>query len=86
MYAASVFLTDQWYLGDTPRLQRYAQLHEMLVVMANHGHSEGTLTSCGRSKIWLPDGTVGSTAEDTAPCLLIAKRAASDWSLRRIDL
>lgn len=86
VYAASVFLTEPWYLGDTPRLQRYAQLHEMLVIMANHGHSEGTLTSCGRSTIWLPDGTVGLKADDTASCLLIANRAARDWSLRRIDL
>ncbi|MFO0979648.1 MAG: carbon-nitrogen hydrolase family protein [Planctomycetaceae bacterium] len=86
VYAASVFLTEQWYAGDTPRLQSYAQQHEMLVVMANHGNSKGTLPSCGRSTLWLPNGHIGLTAEDTAPCLLIAQQTATDCSCTRIAL
>lgn len=86
IYAASVFLNDVWFVGDTPRLERYARKHQMLVVMANHGKSKGTLESFGHSTIWRPDGSVCLQSPDTASCLLIAEQANGNWSGRTVVL
>ncbi len=51
IYAAGVFLNEDWYSTDVPRLSDYASRYEMLVVMANHGASVGTHQSVGKSRI-----------------------------------
>lgn len=86
IYAASVFLNDVWFSGDTPRLERYARKHQMLVVMANHGKSAGTLESFDHSTIWLPGGSVCLQSPDTASCLLIAEQNAEKWIGRTVVL
>jgi predicted amidohydrolase len=86
IYAASVFLNDVWFVGDTPRLGHYARKHQMLVVMANHGKSEGTLESFGHSTIWRPGGSVCLQSPDTASCLLIAEQTNGKWIGRTVAL
>lgn len=78
-YAGMVFLNEEWYRSDSPRFQRYAAEHQMLVLMANHGSSRGTLSSVGHSAIWSPDGTCLACARGTEAALVIAERVDSAW-------
>jgi len=79
IYASGVFLTEEWYTGDVPRLHEYAARHCMLVVMANHGASVGTRQSVGRSRIWGPDGEVLAEAAGTRSSLLVTKMVGGGW-------
>jgi predicted amidohydrolase len=86
VYATGVFLTPEWYQTDTPRLAAHAARHRMLVVMANHGASRGSLESVGKSAIWGPDGELLVRATGTASALLVASRTESGWRAERIGL
>ena len=79
IYAASVFLTVEWYTSDSPRFPRYAREHQMLAVMANQGASHGTLQSVGKSAIWLPGGELLAEAKGTETALVIATREQDSW-------
>ena len=79
IYAAGVFLNDEWYATDSPRLSGHAAQFRMLVVMANHADSVGTRRSVGRSAIWAPGGSMLAQAEGTARCLVIATSSAEGW-------
>jgi predicted amidohydrolase len=79
VYAAGVFLTEEWYATDAPRLAGYAARHGMLVVMANHADSVGSLTSVGKSAVWGPQGEVLAQAGGTEKALLIATSENAVW-------
>jgi len=71
VYAAGVFLNEEWYSTDAPRLAAYAERLNMAVVMANHGESNGTLRSVGRSTIWAAGGETLAQATGAERCLLM---------------
>lgn len=87
VYSGMVFLNDEWYRGDSPRFQRYAVEHQMLVLMVNHGPSKGTLASVGRSAIWGPDGTCLTCAHGAEAALLMAEQVGSVWrgEVKKLD-
>lgn len=79
VYASSVFLNESWYATDSPRLAKYASEFGMLVLMANHSASVGTLASVGKSAAWAPDGSLLATAKDTDSSLVVATRSNGSW-------
>lgn len=79
IYAAGVFLNEEWYETDTARYPRYAAQFDMLAVMANHGASVGTLTSVGKSAIWAPGGTLLVQATGTESALVMATLERGLW-------
>lgn len=79
VYAAGVFLTEEWYATDTPRYPRYARELRLLCVMANQGETDGRLRSVGRSAIWAPGGEVLTRATATEPTLLVARMEGDGW-------
>ena len=79
VYAASVFLTAEWYAADASRLAAYAARYRMLTVMANHAASQGMYTSVGKSAVWGPEGALLAEARDTENALLIASRTDGVW-------
>lgn len=79
VYAAGVFLDAAWYPTDMPRLASYAARCGMLVVMANHGASVGTLTSVGKSAVWAPDGVLLAQAPGTNASLVVATSSDGTW-------
>jgi predicted amidohydrolase len=86
VYAAGVFLTDEWYETDAPRLQKFAQDFQMLTVMANQGASTGTYTSVGKSAIWEPGGTLLVRSNGVESVLLTAARTGGGWRGEIIDM
>lgn len=86
VYACSVFLNEEWYASDIPRFAMYAARHRMLVVMANHAHSIGTLTSVGRSAIWSPEGKLLAQVQGSEPALVLARRHNDHWQADIIAL
>jgi predicted amidohydrolase len=79
VYAASVFLNAEWYATDCPRFARYAVDFGMLVLMANHAASIGTLASVGNSAAWAPDGSLIACATGTDSALVVVTRTARTW-------
>lgn len=86
IYAAGVFLDDEWYATDAGRFPAYAARLGMLVVMANHGASVGTLTSVGKSAIWKPDGGLLVSAAGVEPVLLLASPGDGGWRGRSVPV
>jgi len=86
IYAAGVFLNQEWYETDVPRLSAYAARYRMLTVMANHAASVGTYTSVGRSAVWAPGGALLAQAEDANSALLIAIGNHSEWRAEVVGL
>jgi predicted amidohydrolase len=86
VYAAGVFLTDEWYVTDAPRLQKFAQDFRMLTVMANQGASAGTYTSVGKSAIWEPGGTLLVQAAAVESVLVTAAKSSGGWLGELIDI
>lgn len=78
-YAASVFLNAEWFATDAPRFPRYAAQHKWLVLMANHGASEGTFVSVGNSAVWGPDGCCLACAQGTDQALVLAEYSDAGW-------
>lgn len=78
-YAASVFLNAEWFATDAPRFPRYAAQHKWLVLMANHGASEGTFVSVGNSAVWGPDGCCLACAQGTDQALVFAEYSDAGW-------
>jgi predicted amidohydrolase len=79
VYAAGVFLNEEWYDTDSPRLADYAARFVMLVVMANHGASVGTYSSVGKSAVWMPGGALLVQAGGEESCLVIASGGPGAW-------
>lgn len=79
VYAAGVFLTAEWYRTDVPRLTAYAEVHRMLIVMANQAASVGSRASVGKSAIWSPEGRLLVRAAGTENVLLIAAHTDGVW-------
>lgn len=87
VYAASVFLTAEWYVSDSPRLASYAAKHRLLTLMANHADSTGTLQSVGNSAIWSPDGTLLAQANGRRDSLLIASQQDDgSWQAETLEI
>jgi predicted amidohydrolase len=87
IYAASVFLTAEWYESDSPRLANYAAKHHMLTLMANHADSTGSLQSVGNSAIWSPAGTLLAKANRCHDSLLIAsQREDGSWQAETLEI
>lgn len=76
IYAASVFLTREWYQTDVSRLAAYAAQYRMLTVMTNHAAS---LESAGKSAVWTPEGDVLVQAVGTEETLLMASTVDGVW-------
>jgi predicted amidohydrolase len=79
VYAASVFLTSEWYESDMPRLAAHAARYQMLTVMANHAGSQGTYESVGKSAVWRSDGALLLQSRNTESALLIARKTNGIW-------
>lgn len=79
IYAAGVFLTEEWYVTDVPRLQSYAAAYGMLTLMANHGSSTGTHESVGRSAAWAPGGELLVQAGGVERVLVTATLEETGW-------
>lgn len=86
IYAASVFLTAEWYATDAPRLHGYARTHQLLVLLANQADSLGTYRSVGKSAIIAPDGAVLAEAIGTERCLVLATATPTSWYGTRVGL
>jgi predicted amidohydrolase len=86
VYAAGVFLNDEWYATDVPRLVDHARRFGMLVLMANHADSIGSYVSVGKSTAWAPGGDLLAQAEGTESALLIVTRSAAGWQSELIEL
>ncbi len=86
IYAAGVFLTDEWYITDTPRLQKYAADLSMLTLMANQGASTGTYQSVGKSAVWAPGGRLLAQAEGVENALIIATKGTTRWEADRCGI
>lgn len=80
IYATSVFLNEEWYQEDAPRLAGYARRFGMLTLMANHGASTGRFASVGRSAIWSPDGALLAQASGIESVLIVAGTVDGVWS------
>lgn len=72
LYFCSVLITEKGYAMDTAKLQRYAQQHEMTVVMANYSGLSGGMVGVGRSAIWDKEGALLVTAPEDKDCIVIA--------------
>jgi len=79
VYAAGVFLNDEWYATDVPRLMDYAARFRMLTLMANHADSVGTHVSVGKSAAWGPGGALLAQAKGVERALVIATSTNSGW-------
>lgn len=79
IYAAGVFLNEEWYATDAPRLASYAARYRMLIVMANHAASVGTYTSVGKSAVWSPNGDLLAQTEGVESALVIAASNNTAW-------
>jgi len=79
VYAAGVFLTEEWYATDCPRLAGYAASERLLVMMANQADSTGSYRSVGRSAVWSPDGKLLAQASGTQRALVIARKTGGFW-------
>jgi predicted amidohydrolase len=86
IYAAGVFLTDEWYLTDAPRLQKFAADFGMLTVMANQAASIGTHRSVGRSAVWNPSGSLLAEAEGTEEALVVATDVNGVWNAHTLGI
>lgn len=85
-YAAGVFLTNEWYVTDAPRLRKFAQDFQMLAVMANQGASIGSYSSVGKSAVWKPGGKLLVEAKGVEKVLLTAAKASGAWHGEIIDI
>ena len=79
IYAAGVFLTDEWYVNDVPRLQKYAKEFGLMTLMANQGASKGSYESVGRSAVWAPGGQLLVQADGSDTVLVTAALTRSGW-------
>jgi predicted amidohydrolase len=79
VYAAGVFMTDEWYMTDAPRLQKFAEEFGLLTVMANQGASIGTYVSVGKSAIWEPGGRLLVQTAGVEKVLVIATQVDEVW-------
>jgi predicted amidohydrolase len=79
VYAASVLITDNGYKADTDLLKRYAENHQMAVIMANHGGITGGWKSAGRSAIWDAVGSLIVAAPGDGECIVMAERKNANW-------
>jgi len=86
IYAAGVFLTDEWYLTDAPRLQKFAQDFGMLTLMANQAASIGTHRSAGRSAVWNPSGSLLAQTEGTEEALVVATDVNGVWNAHTLGI
>lgn len=86
VYAAGVFLNEEWYATDCPRLAGYAYRFGLLVVMANHADSVGTYRSVGKSAIWSPSGELLAEAEGTTRSLVVASLVDGEWKGELVEV
>lgn len=86
MYAAGVLISAPAYAAESELLRSYAQQHQMMVLMANHGAETGGWDSAGRSAIWAPGAAWSVAAPATGNLLVIAAREAGYWRGRVVDV
>lgn len=80
LYAAGALITEKGYGPESALLQRYAQEHDMAVLLANHSGPSGGYVSVGRSAFWAPGGQCVAAAPGDGPCLVWAGRGDSGWA------
>ena len=79
VYAASCFFTPRGYQADCRRLQGYAALHGVVVVMANYTGASGGFQSAGGSAIWDDTGGLAARAPPVGEWLVVAARENGRW-------
>ena len=84
VYAAGVFWGPSGYADDAALMQRYASVHRLLVVVANHGGPSGGMPSAGRSAIWAPGGELLACAHEHGQGLVIASPNNGGWCVESI--
>ena len=80
MYATSALVTDNGYRNDSGLLAGYADKHDMVVLMANHGGMTGGWEPAGRSAIWAEGGELVVAAPGTGDCLVVARSEPRGWT------
>lgn len=80
LYLASVLVSEAGYPADSANLHRYAIIHNLGVLMSNHGGSSGGYVSAGKSAFWAPGGRLVVAAPSTGSLLVIASHRAGEWS------
>jgi predicted amidohydrolase len=73
IYCASVLFSATGYAEDTAKLQRYADSHSVMVVMANFYGPSGGWNVVGQSAIWDSHGVRVAVAPADRRCLVIAQ-------------
>lgn len=80
VYATSALVTDNGYRNDSGLLAGYADKHDMVVLMANHGGMTGGWEPAGRSAIWAEGGELVVAAPGTGDCLVVARSEPRGWT------
>jgi predicted amidohydrolase len=80
IYAAGSLISDEGYATDAAHLQRHAQEHSMLALLANYGAPTGGYTSAGQSAAWSETGELLASAPSSGEALVIAQRARGRWT------
>lgn len=79
VYAAGVLISKKSYPLESGMLQRYAEKHHMVVMLANHCAPTGGWEPAGQSAIWDESGRLIVTASEGDDALAIARQGESGW-------
>src|SRR5476651_2482890 len=79
VYAAGVLISKKSYPLESGMLQRYAEKHRMVVMLANHCAPTGGWEPAGQSAIWDESGRLIVTASEGDDALAIARQGESGW-------
>lgn len=79
VYAASVLISEKSYPLESHMLQRYAEKHGMVVMLANHCAPTGSWEPAGQSAIWDESGCLIVTASEGDDALVIARKNSAGW-------
>lgn len=73
VYAAGILTSDAGYAAEAPLWRAYAQEHQMVVLIANHGGPSGGYVPAGKSGIWNVLGQAITASPACGDWLLIAR-------------
>ncbi|PHN25119.1 carbon-nitrogen hydrolase family protein [Pseudomonas sp. ICMP 561] len=79
VYASSVLIGEAGYPRDSSLLQSYSRLHEMALLMANHGGPTGGWAAAGRSAFWDEKGVCVASTSGVGNRLLVVSRQLHGW-------
>lgn len=86
LYAVGALISRKGYGAESAMLQRYAQDHDMAVLLANYCADTGGYASAGKSAFWAPGGRCIVAAQGNAPCMVWAARDDSGWTGAVVEL